>query len=80
VFSTEVEMVRFGRPLWTRDGHRSRDSRLRTSRSEDNGVAQEVELVGGEDKTVDTVLALDTSGSLAGLPLGRLKAAAHAFV
>ena len=79
VFSTEVEMVRLDVSV-TRDGQPIKGLTATDFEIRDNGVAQEVELVGGEDKTVDTVLALDTSSSLAGLPLGRLKAAAHAFV
>jgi VWFA-related protein len=79
VFSTEVEMVRLDVSV-THDGQPVKGLTAADFEVKDNGVAQEVELVGGEDKTVDVVLALDTSSSLAGLPLGRLKAAAHAFV
>jgi VWFA-related protein len=79
VFSTSLEVVRVdvsvtrdGRPL---EGLTSADFQVR-----DNGVPQSVEIIGGVDKTVDAVLALDVSGSVAGSPLRHLKAAAHAFV
>ena len=46
----------------------------------DNGVRQEVEVVGHEDTAVDAILALDTSASVSGTRLVALQGAAHAFV
>jgi VWFA-related protein len=46
----------------------------------DDGVRQKVELVGQENLALHTVLLLDTSQSVAGPMLARLKAAAHQFV
>jgi len=79
VFSTSVEMVRLdvsaienGIPI---KGLRAQDFVVL-----DNGVRQKVTLVGVEEQPVHAVLALDSSSSVAGARLARLKAAAHAFV
>ncbi len=46
----------------------------------DNGVPQQVEVLGHEDTAVDAVLALDASESVSGERLRQLQRAAHAFV
>jgi len=47
---------------------------------QDEGVPQRVELLGQEETAIHAVLALDTSQSVEGARLARLKEAAHAFV
>lgn len=46
----------------------------------DNGVVQEVELVGGEKLPLNVILALDASGSVAGEPLEHLRSAGQALL
>lgn len=46
----------------------------------DNGVRQEIELVGREREPVSVALVLDVSDSVVGTPLNQLKAAADAFL
>lgn len=46
----------------------------------DQGVVQNVEIVAGQQAAIDVVLALDISGSVAGLRLRSLRKGAHQFV
>jgi VWFA-related protein len=46
----------------------------------DNGVLQDVELVSSEKLPVNVILALDTSGSVAGEPLDQLRSAGQALL
>lgn len=79
VFASSVEMVRLDVAV-TRDGRPVPDLEPRHFEVRDNGVVQQVEIVGREDKRVHAVLALDNSASLAGDRLARLKVAAHALL
>jgi Ca-activated chloride channel family protein len=79
VFSTSIDVVRVDVSV-TRDGTPVEGLKAADFEVKDNGVVQDVSLVGGENKPVHAVLALDTSSSVAGEPLQHLKAAAHAFV
>ncbi len=79
VFSASIEVVRVDVSV-SRDGQPVEGLTPADFRVRDNGVPQTVEIVGGVDKAVDAVLALDVSSSVAGPPLRHLKAAAHAFV
>ena len=79
VFSTSIDVVRVDVSV-TRDGKPVEHLKAADFEVRDNGVVQEVSVVGGEDKHVHAVLALDTSSSVSGPPLKHLKAAAHAFV
>jgi VWFA-related protein len=79
VFASSVEMVRVDVAV-TRRGLPVRDLEAEDFEVEDNGVLQQVEIVGREDKRVHAVLALDNSGSLAGDRLARLKLAAHGLL
>jgi VWFA-related protein len=86
VFSSGVEVVRVDVSV-LRDGKLVEGLQPGDFEVKDNGVRQEVEIVGdprggagGPAKPVDVVLALDTSDSVKGEPLGQLKAAAHALV
>lgn len=64
----------------TRKGQAVEGLTERDFQVEDNGILQQVEVVGHEEKPVHAVLALDNSSSLAGDRLARLKAAAHSFL
>ena len=79
VFSSSIEVVRVDVSV-TRDGRPVEGLKASDFEVRDNGVLQAVEIVGGADKPVDAVLALDVSTSVAGPPLRHLKAAAHALV
>jgi len=68
----DVSVVRDGKPVL---GLQAGDFEVR-----DNGVVQSVEITDDDAKQVDAVLALDVSSSVAGAPLQKLKAAAHALV
>ena len=46
----------------------------------ENGEARDVQVRGLSDETIDVVLAIDVSGSMAGEPIARAKAAALEFV
>jgi VWFA-related protein len=79
VFSSSIDLVRLDVSV-TRDGEPIKGLTTRDFEVKDNGVLQDVELVGGDEKKVHAVLALDTSSSLDGPPLAHLKTAAHALV
>jgi len=68
----DVAVTRKGRPV---KGLTGRDFEVR-----DNGILQQVEVVGHEEKRLHAVLALDNSSSLAGDRLARLKVAAHSLL
>lgn len=79
VFEISVEMVRLDVAV-TQKGRVLTGLSGRHFEVTDNGVPQEVEVVGQEERTVHAVLALDNSSSLAGERLERLKLAAHALL
>jgi len=79
VFGTAVEVVRVDVSV-TRDGVPVEGLKAADFDVRDNGVRQTVQVVAVDDKVVNAVLALDVSSSVAGPPLGHLKAAAHAVV
>ena len=79
VFSASIDVVRVDVSV-TRDGNPVEGLKAEDFDVRDNGIPQEVSLVGGGDKPVHAVLALDTSSSVSGQPLEDLKAAAHAFI
>ncbi len=68
----EVQVTRDGRAL---EGLTAGDFEVT-----DNGVAQHPRLVGRGDLPLDVVLAVDTSSSLEGRPLGHLQDAARTFL
>jgi VWFA-related protein len=78
-FSTAIEVVRLDVSV-TRDGAPVRGLTAASFEVLDEGVSQRAEVVGQEEAKVHAVLALDTSSSVAGEKLARLKAAAHRFV
>jgi VWFA-related protein len=79
VFSSSIEVVRVDVSV-TRDGQPVEGLKAADFEVRDNGILQAVSVVGGFDKPVDAVLALDVSNSVAGQPLQHLKTAAHALV
>ena len=79
VFSSSVEMVRLDVAV-THDGRAVTGLTGRHFEVRDNGVLQQVEVVGHVEKPVHAVLALDNSSSLAGDRLARLKVAAHSLL
>jgi tight adherence protein B len=79
VFSAATESVRLDVSV-TRDGVPVRGLTVANFAVEDEGVRQTLELVDLEDAAIHTLLALDTSSSVAGPELARLKSAAHLFV
>jgi VWFA-related protein len=79
VFTSSVEMVRLDVAV-THNGRAVKDLTGRHFEVKDNGVLQQVEIVGHVEKPVHAVLALDNSGSLAGDRMARLKIAAHALL
>ena len=78
-FAAGVETIRLDVLVTDRDrvvaGLHASDFEVR-----DNGVVQDVELVGGEKLPLNVILALDTSGSLAGEPLEHLRSAGQALL
>jgi Ca-activated chloride channel homolog len=78
-FSTSVEVVRVDVSVLS-GGRPVRDLKADNFDVWDEGVRQQVEVVGQEATAIHAVLALDTSQSVEGLRLQRLKRAAHAFV
>jgi VWFA-related protein len=68
----DVSVMEGGRPV--------RFLRAENFEVEDEGVRQRIELIGQEATAVHAVLTLDTSQSVEGPRLARLKTAAHAFV
>ena len=79
VFSSSIEVVRVDVSV-TRDGRPGRGLTAADFAVRDDGVLQAVEIVGGVDKPIDAVLALDVSSCVAGQRLQQLKTAAHALV
>jgi VWFA-related protein len=79
VFATRVEVVRLDVSV-TRGGAPVRSLTAADFEVFDEGVRQTVQLVAQDEAQVHAVLALDTSSSVAGEKLLRLKAAAHRFV
>jgi VWFA-related protein len=79
VFSSSIEVVRVDVSV-TRDGRPGEGLKAADFEVRDDGVLQAVEIVGGVDKPIDAVLALDVSSSVAGQRLQQLKTAAHALV
>jgi VWFA-related protein len=78
-FETTVENVRLDVSV-TEDGLPVRTLRAENFEVEDDGVRQDIELVGQDATAIHAVLALDTSQSVQGARLERLKTGAHAFV
>jgi len=78
-FAMALDVVRVDVSV-TRDGVPVKGLTASSFEVLDDGVRQKVELVGQEDLALHTVLVLDTSQSVAGPRLARLKAAAHQFV
>jgi Ca-activated chloride channel family protein len=78
-FSTGVEAIRLDVLVTNRDrvvlGLEAADFEVR-----DNGVLQDVELVSSEKLPLNVILALDTSGSVAGEPLEHLRSAAQTLL
>jgi len=79
VFGSSVEMVRLDVAV-TRDGLAVKGLTGQDFQVKDNGIVQQVEVMGQEERAVHAVLALDNSGSLAGDRMARLKVAAHALL
>jgi VWFA-related protein len=78
-FASGTEMVRVDVSV-ARDGEPVLGLQAGDFEVRDNGVVQSVEIADDQNKGVDAVLALDVSSSVAGMPLQKLKAAAHALV
>ena len=78
-FSAGIEIVWLDVSV-TSDGAPVRDLTAAEFEVFDEGVRQPVELMVQDEATIHAVLALDTSSSVAGEKLARLKAAAHRFV
>jgi VWFA-related protein len=78
-FGSAVEVVRLDVSV-TREGAPLRDLTAADFEVFDEGVRQAAGLVERDEATIHAVLALDTSSSVAGEKLSRLKAAAHRFV
>jgi len=79
VFPSSIEVVRVDVAV-TRDGWPVEGLRAADFLVKDEGVRQAVEIVGGTDKPIDAVLALDVSSSVAGTPLQRLENGAGGLV
>lgn len=79
VFRTQVELV-YVDVLVTSDGAPVAGLEASEFELEDNGIAQEVELVDRDRDPTTAVLVLDTSASVAGKKLAHLKEAARAFL
>jgi VWFA-related protein len=78
-FAMALDVVRIDVSV-TRDGVPVKDLTASSFEVLDDGVLQKVELMGQENLAIHAVLALDTSQSVAGPVLARLKAAAHQLV
>ena len=78
-FTTRIEAVRVD-VLVTRDGRPIRDLTAADFEVLDNGVRQHVDLVSFEQNPLNVVLVLDTSDSLAGEPMRRLRRAGTAVL
>lgn len=78
-FTTRIEAVRVD-VLVTRDGRPIRDLTAADFEVLDNGVRQHVDLVSFEQNPLNVVLVLDTSDSLAGEPMRRLRRAGAAVL
>jgi VWFA-related protein len=78
-FSASLEVVRLDVSV-TRSGEPVRDLKASDFLVTDNGMRQRVEIVGADETAVYAILALDTSQSLSGPKLERLKAAATQLV
>ena len=78
-FSTGIQAIRLDVLVTNRDrvvlGLEASDFEVR-----DNGVLQDVELVSSEKLPLNVILALDTSGSVAGEPLDHLRSAAQTLL
>jgi VWFA-related protein len=78
-FAAGVEAVRLDVLVTDRDrvvpGLQASDFEVR-----DNGIVQDVELVGSQTLPLNVILALDTSGSVAGEPLEHLRSAGQALL
>ncbi|HYN02746.1 MAG TPA: VWA domain-containing protein [Vicinamibacteria bacterium] len=79
VFPSSIEVVRVDVSV-TRGGRAGEGLKAADFEVRDNGVLQAVDIVGGADKPIDAVLALDVSSSVAGQRLQQLKTATHALV
>jgi VWFA-related protein len=79
VFPSSVELVRLDVAV-TRHGRAVKGLTGRDFEVKDNGTIQPVEVVGHEEKPVHAILVLDTSSSLEGEGLARLKVAAHSLL
>jgi VWFA-related protein len=79
VFGVTVDTVKLDVAV-ERNGKSVADLRADDFDVRDDGVAQQVELVSAEERVLHAVLVLDTSTSVAGERLARLKAAACLFV
>lgn len=78
-FTMALDVVRVDVSV-TRDGEPVKGLTASSFEVQDDGVRQKVELLGQENLAIHAVLVLDTSQSVAGPGLARLKAAAHQFV
>jgi VWFA-related protein len=78
-FGSAIEVVRLDVSV-TRAGAPVRNLTAADFEVEDEGTRQRAELVVQDAATIHAILALDTSSSVAGEKLSRLKAAAHRFV
>jgi VWFA-related protein len=79
VFGARVDAV-YVDAFVTRDGAAVRGLTAADFELKDDGVAQKVELVMGDQLPLVAVLAFDASGSVAGAKLGALQAAGSAFL
>jgi len=78
-FGSAIEVVRLDVSV-TRDGAPVRNLTAADFEVSDEGTRQKVELVVQDAATIHAILALDTSSSVAGEKLSRLKSSAHRFV
>jgi Ca-activated chloride channel homolog len=78
-FGSAIEVVRLDVSV-TRDGAPVPGLTAADFEVKDEGTRQKAELVVQDTATIHAILALDTSSSVAGEKLARLKAAAHRFV
>lgn len=78
-FRAGVDAVRVDVQV-TRDGHPVPNLRTADFELRDSGVVQKIQAVSLEQQPIDVLFALDTSASMIGEPLQRLKEAAHAAI